>query len=102
MEVGGERAGHELSEVERPRRDELLRLALVSPVLPRANDQAAQLLHVAQQLGAARIGDDPAQQLAEESHVAPQWRGDFLAGRFSASRGSRTQASRRARAATPR
>ena len=47
MEVAGEGAGHELSARERPRRDELLRVALVSPVLARANDQAAQLLHVA-------------------------------------------------------
>jgi hypothetical protein len=60
VEVTGERAGDLLRPFQSPRRDQSLGVALEAVVIASANDKSAQSLDVAQEIGAARFGDDGA------------------------------------------
>jgi len=80
VEVAGEGARHLLRPLQRPGGDQLLRLALLVVILPGLDDRPPEALHVVQQLGAPVFAQHLAEQLAEQSHVAAQGRGDLGAG----------------------
>jgi hypothetical protein len=70
VEVTGERPGHLLSTVERPRCDELFSLMLRSPVFASPNHEMTQILDVLKKAWTV-VRHDFAQQVAEEPDVTP-------------------------------
>src|SRR3984893_18180534 len=80
VEVASKGSGDSLSSRQRPRSDELLGLPLVAAFVPSADDGPSQELDVSQKLGAARVGDDLAEQLAEHPHIPPQRLRDLPSG----------------------
>src|SRR5258708_8801914 len=78
VEVTGKCARHLLGAVQRPRRNELFSVALISTVFARPNHETSQILDVFEKTWPV-IGHDSAQQVTEETNVAPEGSGDLLA-----------------------
>jgi hypothetical protein len=79
VEVACEGSGHLLSPLERPRSHQLLCIALIPTVIPRADDRPPELFDVAQQLGAAVVRNHLAENVPQHADVPPERCGDLLA-----------------------
>src|SRR6266550_3411380 len=80
MEIASERPRHGFSSRQGPRRDELLGIALESPVIASSYHREAQELHIAKKFCSAVLDDHLAEDLPKHSDVAPELSRNFLTG----------------------